>query len=73
MEANGSFIEDWAGFNCNLCGRYDREPSRVVFAFSHGSRYDGDRMVLQLCGECADRLWEAVPPWAEAAGGCPEG
>lgn len=50
-------IED---FHCELCGAKDLVPSIITLELNYGSRYDGDRLTLELCSDCADRLYEAL-------------
>ena len=47
-------------FHCELCGAEDLVPSRIMLELNYGSRYDGDRLTLEICGNCADRLYKAL-------------
>lgn len=42
-------------FHCELCGAEDLVPSVIKLELNYGSKFDGDRLTLELCGNCADR------------------
>lgn len=44
-------------FICPLCHEHDYIPSTITMQANYGSIYDGERMKIQLCGECFDMLW----------------
>ena len=71
-------MNDELDFVCDLCGRFRGDggdvPSVVTAIANYGStRHDGDKLTLQLCGDCIDWLmdsipegageWERVVPW----------
>lgn len=45
-------------FICPLCHEHDYVPSEIILQANYGSSYDGERMKIQLCGECFDKFWE---------------
>lgn len=46
------------GFICPFCHEHDYAPSEIILQANYGSIYDGERVVIQLCGECFDKFWE---------------
>lgn len=49
---------------CNKCGKtlneYDEEPCLSLYnVVGYGSIYDGERIELDLCSECMDKLIES--------------
>lgn len=60
-ESNRSFISEVGP--CELCGGGDAGGSalsRLRLVFGYGSRHDGERIEFAICGECADRIYQAV-------------
>lgn len=50
---NNSFI-------CHLCHGSDYVPSEIILRANYGSIYDGERMTIKLCGDCFDKIHEAI-------------
>ena len=46
-------------FICPLCHEHDYVPSEIILQANYGSSYDGERVVIQLCGECFDKIFTA--------------
>lgn len=53
---NNSFINK----NCEICGHNDLILSSVQLCCNYGSKYDGESIVLNICGNCADKIFEAI-------------
>lgn len=49
-------------FICKCCGKEEDFPSIATFEARYGSRYDGETMVLEICGKCVDMLFDARNP-----------
>lgn len=47
-------------FICPACHKHDYVPSEIILQANYGSSYDGERMVIQLCGERFDKIREKV-------------
>lgn len=47
-------------FMCELCGRLDMVASTVILEANYGSDNDGERVKLNVCGCCFDKLFEVV-------------
>ena len=63
-------VETWNGFHCDLCGKHEvYGPCSLTLTFGYGSEYDGERLTLDLCAECADRIMKELPPWSGRKGG----
>lgn len=45
-------------FICPLCHEPDYVPSEIIMQANYGSSYDGEYMIIKLCGECFDKFWE---------------
>lgn len=48
---------------CCLCGGDDCAGvalSRLRLLCGYGSRYDGERIELDICGDCADRILDTI-------------
>lgn len=48
------------GFVCEVCGNTDLVPSNIILECNYGSAYDGERITLAICGNCADRLHDKI-------------
>lgn len=60
-KSNRSFISEVGP--CELCGGGDAAGSalsRLRLVFGYGSRHDGDRLELAICGECVDRIYRDI-------------
>ena len=50
---------------CNMCGKqfdiYDTQEDFSIYRenIGYGSKYDGNSVELDLCCECADKLFDA--------------
>lgn len=56
---NGDFINT----RCEICGGKDcagAALSRLRLLCGYGSRYDGERIELTICGDCADRILDII-------------
>lgn len=65
MTSNKDFIEkrnesDSIDICCDLCGNESLIPSRIIIECNYGSAYDGERLMLEICGDCADRIYSSV-------------
>lgn len=59
LERNGDFINT----RCEICGGEDcagTALSRLRLICGYGSRYDGERIELTICGECADKIYTLI-------------
>lgn len=45
---------------CKLCGKVDLVLSELILKANYGSSYDGEVLTLDICGDCADRLFEQM-------------
>ncbi len=46
--------------NCKLCGKTDLVMSELTVRANYGSSYDGELLKIDLCGSCADKIFEAL-------------
>lgn len=46
--------------NCEICGQPDLVLSSLHLNCNYGSKYDGEEIALNICGVCADRLYENI-------------
>lgn len=53
---NDSFINK----NCEICGYNDLVLSSVNLSCNYGSKYDGGRIKLNICSNCADRIYKFI-------------
>ena len=53
IKPNGDFIH-----GCECCGRDDLAASEITLKFNYGSKYDGEIITLNICGDCADKIFE---------------
>lgn len=51
-------IDDSLG--CSICGQQWAAPSTLRLVCNRGSKFDGERLNLTVCGACAGKLYEAV-------------
>lgn len=59
IRANRDFIR----FRCEICGGTDVADtvlSEIIITAGYGSKLDGERVRLKICGECADRVLSAM-------------
>ena len=59
-ESNTSLVHKRIGpprFHCEICGKEDEIPSRITIKANYGSVHDGERLTLDICGECADFIF----------------
>ena len=54
MQANDGFIP--GDFQCEVCGQVDLVPSKIILECNYGSQYDGDKLTLEVCGRCMDKI-----------------
>lgn len=52
--------EDYIGFVCPMCGEQYYMPSMIVLCPDFGSAHDGERISIQICGACMDKLITAI-------------
>lgn len=45
---------------CQLCGKPTQCPSVMVISGGYDSAHDMERIVLRVCGECTDRLFDSL-------------
>lgn len=55
VKSNGDFI-----YKCRLCGKTDIVMSELTLKANYGSSYDGEVLEVDLCGNCADRVFEQL-------------
>lgn len=65
MISNIDFIDksnesEPASFCCDICGKEDLIPSRIIIERNYGSIYDGEKLTLEICGDCADRIYSSI-------------
>ena len=59
MKQNEVFM--WHGFECDICDRYDTYgPSKITLEANYGSKHDGERVTLNVCGDCMDWLFDSI-------------
>lgn len=49
-----------SGFYCDICDQSDLVPSVVTLEANYGSKYDGERVTLMVCGDCMDWLRDSI-------------
>lgn len=47
-------------FICGICGQPDIVASKMIVEANYGSANDGERVTLDVCGNCIDKLFEAI-------------
>lgn len=55
-QQNRSFINS----NCEICGCNDLVLSEVQICCNYGSKYDGERIKLNVCPDCIDRIYNYI-------------
>ena len=65
----GSRIEDEViasgrGFDCDICDQPDLVPSTITLEANYGSKHDGTRVTLNVCGDCMDWIIDNIVEWA---------
>ena len=53
---NNSFINK----NCEICGHTDLVLSSIQLCCNYGSKYDGEQITLNVCSNCADRIYKFI-------------
>lgn len=52
-QSNHNFI-----CRCGLCGNKRLALSELILKVGYGSDYDGEVLKVNMCGNCADRIYE---------------
>lgn len=52
--------EQNASFICEICGQPDMVASKVILEASYGATNDGERVMLDVCGNCIDKMFSYV-------------
>lgn len=47
-------------FMCQLCGKPTQCPSTMVISGGYDSAHDMERILLHVCGDCTDRLFDSL-------------
>ena len=47
-------------FICEICGRPDIIASKMILQANYGSANDGERVTLDVCGNCIDKLFAII-------------
>lgn len=47
-------------FICGICGQPDIVASKVILEANYGSANDGERVTLDVCGNCIDKLFAVI-------------
>lgn len=47
-------------FTCEICGKQDLASSHIRLEANYGSIHDGERLELYVCGDCMDKMFEAL-------------
>ena len=48
------------GFICEICGQPDIVASKIILQANYGSANDGERVTLDVCGNCIDKLFAVI-------------
>lgn len=56
FESKDSFINK----KCEMCGKNDLLLSELRLTCNYGSKYDGERMTIDICGNCADKIYNLI-------------
>ena len=54
-QSNHDFIR-----KCKLCGQTDLVMSELILKANYGSSYDGEVLEIDLCGNCADKMFVSL-------------
>lgn len=54
-QSNDDFVH-----HCEVCGNDDLVLSEVILKANYGSRHDGQTLRISVCGDCMDKIIEAV-------------
>lgn len=54
-QSNDDFVH-----RCDLCGNDDLVLSEVILKANYGSRHDGQTIQISVCGDCMDRIIDAI-------------
>lgn len=55
IKPNGYFIH-----GCECFGKDDLNASEITLKFNYGSKYDGEVLVLNVYGDCIDKIFEQL-------------
>lgn len=47
-------------FICEICGQLDLIASTIILEANYGSVNDGERLELNVCGDCIDKIYDAI-------------
>ena len=47
-------------FICGICGQPDMVASKVILEANYGSANGGERVTLDVCSNCIDRLFAVI-------------
>ena len=48
-------------FVCDICDQYDvYGPSQITLEANYGSKHDGERVTLNICGDCMDWIYDRI-------------
>ncbi len=45
---------------CGLCGNKGLALSELILKVGYGSNYDGETLTVDICGNCADKVYVAL-------------
>lgn len=55
IKPNGDFIHC-----CECCDKDDLTASEITLKFNYGSKYDGEVLALNVCGDCIDKIYSLI-------------
>lgn len=58
---NHSFINK----NCEICGKSELVLSSFNLCCNYGSKNDGEELTLNICGDCADKIYQTIQNLSE--------
>ncbi len=47
-------------FICEICGQADLIASSIILEANYGSINDGERLEINVCGDCIDKIYDAI-------------
>ena len=47
-------------FICEICGQSDLIASTIILKAKYGSVNDGERLELNVCGDCIDKIYGTI-------------
>lgn len=56
MKRKTDFIHD----KCEMCGKQELSLSTLRLICGYCSQHDGERIVLNICGDCADKIYGLI-------------